>query len=78
MEETTTNIPLMDSLNILDLGNLINDPISHDPMWPVVPAKLPSDILKFEGKIGEEPGEHVTTFHLCFSSNSLNHDYVRL
>jgi hypothetical protein len=27
-----------------------------------VPTKLPSDIPKFEGKTGEDPGDHVTTF----------------
>ena len=37
-----------------------------------VPKKLPLDIPKFEGKAGEDLGEHVTTFHLCCSSNSLH------
>ena len=45
-----------------------------------VPKKLPLDIPKFEGKAGEDPGEHVTTFHLWCSSNSLHDDsiYLRL
>ena len=30
---------------------------------------------KFEGKLGEDPSEHVTTFHLWCSSNSL-HQYL--
>ena len=51
---------------------------THDPTWPVVPPKLPSNIKKFEGKIGEDPSEHVTTFHLWCSSNSLNCDSIHL
>jgi hypothetical protein len=45
---------------------------------PPIPTKLPSDIPKFEGKSGEDPGDHVTTFHLWCSSNSLNDDSVHL
>jgi hypothetical protein len=45
---------------------------------PPVPTKLPSDIKKFEFKNGEDPGDHVTNFHLWCSSNSLNDDSVRL
>ena len=52
--------------------------MSHEPSWSVIPAQLPSDIPKFEGKAGEDPGEHITTFHLWFSLNSLNHDSVHL
>jgi hypothetical protein len=43
-----------------------------------MPTKLPSDIRKFEGKPGEDPGDHVTTFHLWCSSNSLRDDLVQL
>ena len=56
----------------------MNDPISHDPAWLAVPTKLPSDIPKFEGKSGEDTGEHVTTLHLWCSCNSLNDDSNRL
>ena len=35
-------------------------------------------VLLFEGKVGEDPGAHATTFHLWCSSNSLNEDSVRL
>jgi hypothetical protein len=41
-------------------------------------TKLPSDIPKFEGKPGEDPGDHVTNFHLWCSSNSLKDDFVQL
>ena len=40
--------------------------------------KLPSDIQNFEGKPNEDPGDHVTTFHQWFSSNSLKYDSVQL
>jgi hypothetical protein len=50
----------------------------HDLTWPPIPTKLPSDIPKFEGKTGEDPGDHVTTFHLWCSSKSLNNDSIHL
>ena len=56
----------------------MNDPVSHDPVWPDVPNKIPSDIPKFEDKTGEDPSEHVTTFHLWCSSNSLHEDSIHL
>jgi hypothetical protein len=34
--------------------------------------------MKFKGKTGEDLGDHVTTFHLCCSSNSLNDDSILL
>jgi hypothetical protein len=56
----------------------MNDPMRHDITWPPVPTKLSSDILKFKGNIGEDLGDHVTTFHLWCSSNSLNNDSICL
>jgi hypothetical protein len=43
-----------------------------------MPTKLPSDIPKFESKPNEDPGDHMTTFHLWCSSNSLKDDSVQL
>ena len=43
-------LPFLATLNFPDLSRLTNDPVSHDPTWSVVLAKLPSDIPKFEGK----------------------------
>jgi len=40
--------------------------------------QFPSDIPKFEGMTGEDPGDHITTFHLWCSSNSLIDDSIRL
>jgi hypothetical protein len=50
----------------------------HNPSWTPVHTNIPSDIPKFEGKTGEDSGDHVTTFHLWCSSNSLNDDYIHL
>ena len=69
---TQPRIPFLVTLNFPDLLKLTNNLVSHDLMCMIVPAKLPLDIPKFEGKSGEDPGEHVMTFHLWCSSNSLN------
>jgi hypothetical protein len=71
-------LPFLGMLNLLDLSKLMNDPMSHDPTWPLIPTKIPLDIPMFEGKNGEDPHDHVTTFYLWFSSNSLNDDSIRL
>jgi hypothetical protein len=52
--------------------------VFHDPTWPPIPTKFPSDIMKFEGKNDKDPGDHVTTFHQWCSLNSLNEDSIRL
>jgi hypothetical protein len=41
-------------------------------------TKFPLDIPNFEAKPNEDPGNHVTTFHLWFSSNSLRDNFVQL
>jgi hypothetical protein len=71
-------MPYLASLNISDLTKLTNDPILHDATWPAMPTKLPSDIPKFEGKAGDDLANHVMTFHLWCSSNSIMDDSVRL
>ena len=73
-------LPFLATLNLPDLSRLTNDLVSYDPTWPAIPMKLPLDIPKFEGKLGEDPSEHVITFHLWCSSNSLHEDsiYLRL
>jgi hypothetical protein len=53
----------LESLNIPDLSKLMNDPILHDPTCPNMPTKLPSNIPNFEGKMREDPSNHVMTFH---------------
>ena len=71
-------LPFLATLNLPELLKLINDPVSHDLTWLIVPTKIPSYIPKFKGKNGEDPGENVTNFHLWCSLNSLNHNYVLL
>ena len=71
-------LPFLAMLNLPDLSRLTNDSVAHDPAWPAVPTKLPLDIPKFEGKLGEDPSEHVTMFHLWCSSNSLHKDSICL
>jgi hypothetical protein len=43
-------LPFLATLDLPDLSRILNDPILHSPHWPVIPAKLPSDIPKFDGK----------------------------
>ena len=70
--------PFVTTLELPNLNQVTNDPILYAPWWPVIPHKLPSDNLKFNGNPGEDPSNHVMTFHLWCSSNSLNDDSVRL
>ena len=42
------------------------------------PYHVSFGIPKFEGNTGEDIGEHVTTFHLWCSSNSLHDDSIHL
>ena len=68
----------MATLDLPNLSRLINDPIHHDPSWPAIPVKMPSDIPKFDGQHSEDPKNHVMTFHLWCSSNSLMDGSIRL
>ena len=65
-------------LKFPNLSKLTNDLVCHDLVWTLIPTKIPLDVAKFKGKNGKDPDDHVTTFHLWFSLNSLNHDYVLL
>jgi hypothetical protein len=77
-QQPNRQLPFLATLDLPDLSRLTNDPILHAPFWPTIPAKLPSDIPKFDGKPGEDPNNHVMTFHLWCSSNSLMDDSIRL
>ena len=46
--------------------------------WPTIPTNLPLDIPKFEGRRGDDLSNHMMTFHLWCSSNSLVDDSIRL
>jgi hypothetical protein len=43
-----------------------------------IPTKIPLDIPKFKGDTSEDSGDHVATFHLWCSSNSLTDDFIHL
>jgi hypothetical protein len=68
----------MDMLNLQDLSRLMNEPVHHDTTFPFVHTNISSDIPKFEGNNGEDTSDHVTNFHLWFSSNSINNDCIHL
>jgi hypothetical protein len=69
-------LPFLANLHLPDLKTLLNDPIYHDMCWPPMPAKFPLDIPKFKSNPNEDPSDHVTTFHLWCSSNSLRDDSI--
>jgi hypothetical protein len=71
-------LPFLATLHFPDLTRLLSNPICHDLCWPPMPTKLPLDIPKFNAKPNEDPGNHVTTFHLWCSSNSLRDDSIQL
>jgi hypothetical protein len=71
-------LPFLATLDLSDLSRILNDPIRHSPQWPIILAKLPLDIPKFDDKVGEDPNNHVMTFHLWCSSNSLMDDSICL
>ena len=66
------------TLDLPNLSKLTNDPIRHHFAWPSVLVKIPTDILKFNGKTGEDPANHITTYHLWCVSNSLLDDSIKL
>jgi hypothetical protein len=69
-------LPFLATLHFPHLTRLLNDPICHDLHCPPIMTNFPLDIPKFESKPNEYPGDHVTTFHLWCSSNSLKYDSV--
>ena len=71
-------LPFLETLDLTDLLCLINEPIQHSHFWPHIPIKIPSDIPMFDKKPGEDPNNHVMSFHLWCSSNSLMDDSIRL
>ena len=70
------SLPFLTMLDIPNLYKMKNDPIYHNLQWPPTPHKIPMDIPKFDGKQGEDPGTHITTYHLWCASNSMMDDSV--
>ena len=58
------HIPCLATLDLPNLSCLMNSPILYAPHWPTKSTKLPSDIPKFDGTDGEDPYNHVITYHL--------------
>jgi len=50
-----TQLSFLATLELPYVSRLMNDPIIHSPYYPLVPSKIPSDFLKFEGKVKEDP-----------------------
>lgn len=73
-----TQLPLLATLELLDVSQLTNDLILHSPYWPPVSSKIPGDCPKFNGKGKEDPQAHVMTYHLWCLSNSYVDDSIRL
>jgi hypothetical protein len=76
--QVNRQLPFLATLDLSYLSRILNDPIRHSPQWPIIPTKLLFDIPKFDGKMGEDPNNHVMTFHLWCSSNSLMDDSIHL
>jgi hypothetical protein len=76
--QVNRELPFLATLDLPDLSRILNDHIHHSPQWPFIPAKLPLDIPKFDGKVGEDPNNHVMNFHIWCSSNSLMDDSIHL
>lgn len=70
------SLPFLATLDIPNLYKLTNDPIYHNLQWSPIPHKIPIDIPKFDGKQGEDPGTHITTYHIWSVSNSMVDDSV--
>ena len=71
-------LPFLATLELPDVSKLMNDPILHNPYWPLVSTKIIDDCIKFDSKSGEDPQVHVMTYHLWCSSNSWLDDSIRL
>jgi hypothetical protein len=72
------SFPFLATLDFPNLLYFTNEIISHKHSWLVIHVKLPSDMPKFNGNLGEYPSTHIMTYHLWCSSNSLMDDRVRL
>jgi hypothetical protein len=50
--QVNKQLEFLATLDLPNLSRILNEPILHSPYWPVIPAKLPSDIPKFDGRSG--------------------------
>jgi hypothetical protein len=78
VNDNQPTFPYMVGLNLQDLKKLINDHIWHHATWPTMPTKLLSDIPIFDSRAREDPSNHIVSFHLWCSSNSIMEESIRL
>jgi hypothetical protein len=71
-------LSFLETLHLPYLTRLLNNPICHNLHCPPMPTKLPLDIPKFKANPNEDLGDHVYTFHLWCSSNSLRDESIQL
>jgi hypothetical protein len=55
-------LPFLATLDLPDPSRILNDLTCHSPQWPTIPAKLPSNIPKFNGKSGKGPEQSCNDF----------------
>jgi hypothetical protein len=60
--QVNQQLPFLATLDLPDLSRLTNDPIFHSLVWPAIPAKLPSDIPKFDEKFWRRPKQPCDDF----------------
>jgi len=79
-QNSFVNTPLtfLATLESPDLSKLTRNPIMHHPTFLLVLVKILTDILKFEGKMGDDPTSHINTYHLWCVSNSMLDDSIKL
>jgi hypothetical protein len=76
--QVNQQFPFLATLDLPYMSRILNDRILHSHYWPIIPTKLLSNIPKFDSREGEDMNNHVMTFHLWCSSNSLMDDSIRL
>jgi len=74
----TPLLPFMLGLSLPDFSKLINNPIFDNLGLPTMPNNLPSYIPKFEGNAREDPTNHIHSFYMWCSSNSITDDSIHL
>lgn len=71
-------IPFMGCLRLPNLSQLINDPLLYDCSSHAMPTKIPFDTPKFEHNPGEQPTNHVCSFYMWCSFNSITEVSIHL
>ena len=66
-------LPFLTTLNLLDLLRLMNDLVSHDPAWPVVPNK-PQTFLSSKATLEKI----LVSMSLLFTFGALPIPYMRI